>query len=202
MRLISRARPDTNRSDGARGQSLVEYAMAVPVFMLMLLGMLEFGFAFSHHLGLEYATREGARMGAALGPGDGPDAVPCAEVDNQIIAAVQRVLDSPGTAVNMAAVQEIRIYLADASGNENPSVRNVWKPGAGPTVDGVALFFAEDTSNWDACGRDNGSTPDSIGVAITYTYAYVTPVGNFMGLGGSPTLLINDKTVMALNPGF
>ena len=41
----------------------------MPVVLILLLGMLEFGFAFSHHLTLEYATREGARMGAALANG-------------------------------------------------------------------------------------------------------------------------------------
>jgi len=190
-----------HRGARTRGQSLVEYAMAVPVFMLMLLGMLEFGFAFSHHLGLEYATREGARVGAALGPGDGAEGVPCAEVDDQIIAAVQRVLTSPGTAVDIGAVSSIRIYRATSAGGETTDV-NTWTPGTGPTVDGVALLFNDTTVTWSACSRDNGSSPDSLGVAITYTYRYVTPVGNFMGLGSSPTLLINDRTVMALNPSF
>ncbi len=56
---------------GARGQGLVEFAMLVPIFMLLLLGMLEFGFAFDQNLTLEYATREGARVGSALANGGG-----------------------------------------------------------------------------------------------------------------------------------
>ena len=60
------ARSDRRRE---RGQSVIELAISVPVVMLLLLGMLEFGFIFTHHLGLEYASREGARMGAALGSG-------------------------------------------------------------------------------------------------------------------------------------
>ena len=68
-------RPD--RRDRSRGQSLVEFAISVPVFVLLLFGMLEFGFAFSHNLTLEYATREGARTGAALGPGTAN--IPCAQ---------------------------------------------------------------------------------------------------------------------------
>ena len=40
------------RASGARGQSLVEFAVAVPVFIMLLFGMLEFGFAFSHNLTL------------------------------------------------------------------------------------------------------------------------------------------------------
>ena len=71
----------------------------MPVFVLLLFGMLEFGFAFSHNLTLEYATREGARTGAALGPGTAN--IPCANVDEQIIAAAQRVLTSPGSPVDV-----------------------------------------------------------------------------------------------------
>jgi hypothetical protein len=201
VNLLRLNRPTT--PERARGQSLVEYAMAVPVFMLMLLGMLEFGFAFTHHLGLEYATREGARIGAALGPGDGVDGVPCAEVDNQIIAAVQRVLLSPGSQVDINGIAQVRIYESNATGGEG--LTNVWTPGTGPTVDGTPLVFQQSSVAWNACtsgARSNGFPADSIGVAITYNYSYVTPVGNFMGLGGSPTLLINDRTVMALNPSF
>ena len=43
--------------------------MVVTVVMLLLLGMLEFGFVFDQHLTLEYASREGARVGAALANG-------------------------------------------------------------------------------------------------------------------------------------
>ena len=64
----------------AAGQSLVEYAITVPVFLLILLGMLEFGFAFSHHLTMEYSTREGARTGAALANGSPP--VVCSDPGN------------------------------------------------------------------------------------------------------------------------
>ena len=49
-----------------RGQSLVEFAMAVPVFLVILLGMVEMGFAFDHALTINYASREGARMGSAI----------------------------------------------------------------------------------------------------------------------------------------
>ena len=66
-RPVSRRRSPSAGEAGESGQSLVEFAMIVTVVMLLLLGMLEFGFVFDHHLTLEYATREGARVG--VGPG-------------------------------------------------------------------------------------------------------------------------------------
>ncbi len=183
----------------ARGQSLVEFAVSVPVFVLLLFGMLEFGFAFSHNLTLEYATREGARAGAALGPGT--TNTPCAQVDDQIIAGVQRVLTSPGSPVDISRISAIRIYKADAAGDPvGSSTTNTWIPGAGPTVDGVALVFKSSSVNWDACTRDNGSSPDSLAVSVIYSYKLISPLGILLGMAGTPAFTMSDRTVMALNP--
>jgi hypothetical protein len=188
-----------DRRAGARGQSLVEFAVSVPVFVMLLFGMLEFGFAFNHNLTLEYATREGARTGAALAKGTA--SIPCANVDDEIIASVQRVLTSPGAPIDISRISEVRIFKSDASGNQVGSNFNRWIPGAGPTLpDGTILIFKSSTVNWNACGRDNGSTPDSIGISLIYSYRLVSPLGVFLGMTGSPSFDMSDKTVMALNP--
>jgi hypothetical protein len=191
----------TRRGRG-RGQSLVEYAMTVPVFLLILLGMLEFGFAFSHHLTMEYSTREGARTGASLANGSAQ--VACSIVDDQIIAAVQRVLTGAGSQVDMGNIGSIRIFKSNSSGAELGPV-NVWKPGAGPAVEGTPLLFREISNGWNACGRKNvnlggSDRVDSVGVSITYDYDFVTPLGTLMGVVGNAQLHMTDRTVMSLNP--
>jgi hypothetical protein len=53
------------------------------------------------------------------------------------------------------------------------------------------------------CSRVDGPTADSIGVQVSYTYNFSTPLGSLIRLlGGSSAgrLDIVDKTVMALNP--
>ena len=57
------------RRAGERGQSLVEFTLILPVFLLVLLGMLEYGSAYDHRTAMAYAVREGARVGASLGNG-------------------------------------------------------------------------------------------------------------------------------------
>ena len=139
-----------------RGQSLVEFAAALPVLALLLLGMLDLGFAFNHHLSLEYSTREGARMGSALGPGTAT--VPCSEVDPRIIAAVQRVLTSPGSQIDLNQVTEIRIYKAGTNGDQIGSQANIWTLGAGPV-----LMTSENasprSSRTPGAGSDRMTTP-------------------------------------------
>jgi len=196
---------------GERGQSLVEFALIVPVFMLILLGILEFGFAFDHAMTVNYATREGARSGSALARGNDTTMV-CStsvDVDKHVIAAVQRVLDAPGSQIDMARVAEIRIYRAAANGSQIGSQANIWapNPGGGPSVDGTNLDFSPSSTGWNACTRDNtwtaGVAPDSIGVSIDYSYEFTTPLAaifGFFGPNGAASLAIDDRTVMALNP--
>lgn len=45
-----------------RGQSVVELALVVPVFILLVMGMVDFGLAFNQYLTLQHAVREGARL--------------------------------------------------------------------------------------------------------------------------------------------
>jgi Flp pilus assembly protein TadG len=206
------ARPQGSSRASEHGQGLVEFALILPVFVLFLLGMLEVGLAFNHHMTLEYATREGSRTASSLGDGGSTNCVgnvDAANIDAQTVAAVQRILKSPGSPIDLAAVTEIRLYNADASGNQVGSQVNIWRytPGSGPDIDpGVGvdrLDFSQGSSGWPVCSRSTGPNPDSIGVRIRYAYSFQTPLGAIAGMfSGSPTTVLNldDKTVMALNP--
>jgi hypothetical protein len=65
--------------------------------------------------------------------------------------------------------------------------------------------FTQASSSWAACGRFNGTPPDSIGVSLSYRYDFQTALGNvlrFFGGGGTTwsSVAISDRTVMAMNP--
>ena len=47
-----------------KGQSLVEFALILPLFMLIVLGIFDFGRAIYAYSALHNAAREGARYGA------------------------------------------------------------------------------------------------------------------------------------------
>ncbi|MFI5259192.1 MAG: TadE/TadG family type IV pilus assembly protein [Candidatus Limnocylindrales bacterium] len=211
-----------NGRGGQSGQALYEFAIMVPIFLLILLAALEFGFVFWHNQTLEYASREGARAGAAMANGSQTDkqcnvngaTVGGANVDPLIIAAVQRVLESPGSPIDMGQIQQITIYKADpATGADDQGAHNIWtyRPAnmSNPLVPCEAsaphLDFYESSHGWDACGsvgnggtfkapcgtagalsyaRNNGAIPDSIGVSITYNYKAHTPFGGILAFLG------------------
>jgi hypothetical protein len=129
------------------------------------------------------------------GAGQSPNAT---AVDPAIVTAVDRVLNSPGSLIDRNAVSEIRIYRANASGNQVGSSFNTWVFSTGANA-----FVPTGTQNWAACSRTFAGTPDSIGVQLIYNYAYRTPlqaIMSFFGGGGPATLPMRDRTVMAMNP--
>jgi TadE-like protein len=194
-----------------RGQGIVEFALVLPIFMMLLLIILEFGLAFNHSLTVGLATREGARVGAALATGGVTDCTDTQtiNVDQQIIAGLQRILKSPGSDVVMSHIAQVRIYKATVTGAEVGPV-NIWTyagPGLGPTADpgppADKLDFTQQSVGWKACDRNNGANPDSIGVAVRYNYALQTPLGSFMNAmhGSTPNpIAMNERTVMVLQP--
>lgn len=46
------------------GQSLVEFALILPLLLLIVMGILEFGLMFNVYLTINNASREGARLGS------------------------------------------------------------------------------------------------------------------------------------------
>jgi Flp pilus assembly protein TadG len=93
------------------GQALVEFALVIPLFMMLLLGILQFGIIFNNYITLTDAARAGSR-----------------------VAAVSR-LDSCPTCVAKTAVEDAVSGL-DKSKLEVEVAAGVggWTPGAQVTV--------------------------------------------------------------------
>ena len=62
-------RGGVHRRRDEKGASAVEFALVLPVLLALLLGIIEFGFAFNNQISLQQAVREGVRV-EALGTGD------------------------------------------------------------------------------------------------------------------------------------
>lgn len=188
--------------DGQRGQGMVEFAIIVPLFLLLLMGMLEFGFVFTHNLSLEYATREGARVASSLSDGgSSATSATCTAIDQAIVDAVTKVLKSPGSPIlgYPNSVAFIKIWKADSSGNPVAGTINTWTN----KNNGTLTFNPPASPVWPCTSRNAIPPSDSIGVSLSYTYTMITPLGaieKFFGPAGPATLLMTDKTVMSLNP--
>jgi hypothetical protein len=181
-------RPRHGDERESSGQALVEFALILPVFLLVLMGMLEFGSAYDHRNAMAYAVREGARVGASLGKGGTtPDAV-----DPAIVAAVRRGLTDPILIENIVSIE---IFRSDTNGNPVAGKINRFDH------DGVLVG----TSGWPASTRVAGINGDSLGVRVLYDFNPTTPLGLLLGLfvSGDPpytAIPMTDTLVMKLEP--
>jgi Flp pilus assembly protein TadG len=65
----------------SRGQGLVEFALVLPLLVILVLGIFQVGFLYSTHIGIINGAREGARYGATVPTQDGS---PANDVQNQL----------------------------------------------------------------------------------------------------------------------
>lgn len=72
MRRVDPLRGPSRLRDRESGAALVEFALILPVFMILLLGMFTGALAYSRRVSVAGGAREGARFGATLpSPGTG-----------------------------------------------------------------------------------------------------------------------------------
>lgn len=63
-RALTSARSATSRTRGDRGAALIEFAMAFPILILLMMGVIDFGVNYGNKVQTTHAAREGARAGS------------------------------------------------------------------------------------------------------------------------------------------
>lgn len=188
VRVLLRANRAPRRRKVSRGQALVEFALFVPIIMLLVMGSVDVSTLLDDHLDVVYAARAGARVGSVIGnfsPTSAPFTADCA-----VIGAVQAALSS---AVNVQ-ISQIAIYKAPADGVYSSALPQDDYPGNTVCTSTGAPSNSATTATWIPANRSN--TPfleDSIGVAITYSYTY-----RFNILGIPPVTPLPDYAVMPI----
>jgi Flp pilus assembly protein TadG len=159
---------------------MVEFALVIPIFLLLLTALIEFAFAFNAILAADYASRDAALMAAEAGDGSGAD---CA-----ILKAVEADFGAP---TNAAQIQKVEIYRATAAGAQSGSATVYARTGTYactlPDGTNVSLPYTLGTNGYPMSSRCNqlagcsGQPLDFVGVRVTYRHTWRTAFGSTFG---------------------
>jgi Flp pilus assembly protein TadG len=200
-RTASSTRPSSTAQARARGQSLVEFALVLPLFMTMTLALLEFAFVFNAILAVNYASRDAALLAAEAGDGAGADCI--------ILRSVEQDLTAP---TDRARVSRVEIYESNTDG-AMVGTATVYQRGASTTTctfaDGTVievpyLRTANGYPEASRCAMLAGCGPSSptldlVGVRISYAHAWITPLRAF--IAADPNGFAFDRSnVMRMEP--
>ena len=191
------------------GQALVEFAMIVPLFMLLLLGLLEFGFVFDHAMTVELRHPRGRPQRRGVRQRERDDD----GLHDQRGRRQEHHRRRPARPEGAGLAGRRRPDRA-RSGSTRPSPTaprtatkaNVWtySAGGGPTVDGAASTSSRARSTGTPARRDNEldarldrRRPSATTTRSSPRWRRSWASSGRHGSGGHPD---PDRTVMALNP--
>jgi Flp pilus assembly protein TadG len=181
-----------------RGQSLVEFSLVFPFFLILLFSVIEFAFALNALLSVDFATREAALAAAEAGRQTYAD---CA-----ILRAVERSIESPS---DDRRLTRVRIFKATANGSSASPLHEIVYSRTGsmscPLADGsagsvpysyVSGDYASDTRCDTLAGCGGGSASvDTIGVEATYDYRWHTPLPRLLPQSGAGYVMTNGNAM-------
>lgn len=109
-----------------RGAALVEFALLLPLLLMLLVGMVSVGLAYNHQISLTHAAREAGRFGATLPIGG--------DIDSWLASVAERAIeDATGSLSSDAPGRYVCVALVDGSGAPPDSARRLVLEGSAET---------------------------------------------------------------------
>jgi Flp pilus assembly protein TadG len=164
-----------------KGQAIVEFAMVLPVFVLLIIGLMEFSLVWNSRNTVLFASRDGSMLAAEGGSLDGTDCV-----------VLQRVTGDVVSPSSQLRILEISIYWSDRNGTQIGANQQVYTRGGTTSCtypDGTTITvpYTLTTAGYPesarcsvlaGCGGSHTSV-DTIGVRVTYQHFWVTSFVRF-----------------------
>lgn len=133
---MKRPKPNHDREGGA---ALIEFAIMMPLLLLILFGIVEFGWLFSQNLDVRHGAREGARIAAVNFPEGAPPPTPGPRTSANTDALIAEICD------RMQTAQGVTIEITSAGSIGDPATATV--VGVGDTLTGFLDFLLPSTIN-------------------------------------------------------
>jgi Flp pilus assembly protein TadG len=160
-------RPLTRRGTASRGQSVVEFALVLPIMVLVLLATVDFARVYTTMMNVESAAREAADYGTTLGAGKWQAGAP---MDGTVAEMQRRAC---------VAASDLPDYADSdtdpANGCTNPAFAYCMTPTTGGTCGPVDPV--------DGCEIPTRPQPCTVTVTLTHVFRLFAPLN--IQVGGS-----------------
>lgn len=151
-------------SNGAQGQSVVEFALVLPLLLFLMVGILDLGRIYTTMLSVESAAREAADYGSFGSQKWSPPAVSTTEAEMVRRACV--------------ASSDLTDYQGPATACANPSFAYQLSPDGGANW----VDYATTAASVDPCNNSARTQPCYVRVTLTYQFNLLVPL-NFQVFG-------------------
>jgi len=165
-----------------QAQSLVEFALILPLLFVLTMGIIEFGWLFRNFMTVHYTTREAARVGAVAGDLGG--------ADDDILQAISISMQT----MSYDDLLSVRIYKQDPTCDPSCPANMYTRTHNPPPNDWVL----DGGSNWPSGSRKTAEPTDALGVEIEFLHHFLI---NLIP-GAIGTTIIQDHSVVQIEPAF
>lgn len=177
-----------DRRQAVSGQSLVEFALLIPLFLVLLMGLIEFAFAFNAMLNTNYASRGAGLIAAQTGNAAASDCLILNEVDLKMNAPAEK------RQISRVEVQRTNpsgsAIFATSAYSRSGSMSCAMTDGTTITVPYSAISSGYPPSQRCTVLAPAGcltmtpprTTVDTIAVQVTYIYPLHTPLRTLLPL--------------------
>jgi Flp pilus assembly protein TadG len=183
---------------GERGQAIVEMAFVLPIFLFLVIGLIEFSFLLNSRNTVGFASRDASMLAAEGGSKAGTDCVALQAIENDIIAPARSI-----------KISQALIFWSDKNGTQIGNNVNVYDRVGSTTCafsDGstITVPYTLTTPNYiedvrcDVLLGCGGTHPglDIVAVQITYQHSWLTSFARITGAG----LTFNELTATRIEP--
>lgn len=140
------------RSNSERGASAVEMALVAPFLLLLLLGIIEFGYVFGQYNEIRHSVREGARIAAVSNVDldqDGDADFDADDIESYVCDALTltngtKTVTLTQVGTDLGDVATVNVSVAAASLTGAPFITS-FLPAA---IDNTATFLLEQDATW------------------------------------------------------
>jgi len=186
------------------GQTLVEFALAIPIVLLLFMSVIELALGFNAFIGLNRASQQAAHTASVAGGQIGADCLILQQIEEDVTTPNRR-----------EAILQVVIQQTSLTGNF-PYLENRWErngtstdcelPNGDPITVPYQLTVAdypesERCSALKGCGVGH-STVDNIAVGIRYRHDWITPMSAIITSlpGGTAGWTFTQRNIFRIEP--